>query len=364
MRRKFILPIIIVILLCKLIISLCSCHKDDNNPIIQNDTTHTPTQPDTASRYIWEKLDYHCSVYYVYVADTNAIYFVLLKWLYLFDGTNITQVFNLPNFFVKKVYGFDKNNIFVIGEYYKNNKYIPCVTKITNGNLQSYYFDNEINLSYDILVTEPNQAWLSSHNESKVYYYNNGNIDIYRLNTNDSINSGTFYKDQNNNIFVFCHKFPPSSDDSLFTYKFNGIEFELFRTDIINYYNPESKSSNIYRCGNDLIMLPRGYIQKLYYFDGNNWITHSYPFDTQVQFKVGGVSKDSLVSFIIWEDNIYTWGTQNKWRKENNSPPLCITDDGYTNVEAKFGNIYIPIVDESISSGCLLIGKPNKTQSF
>jgi hypothetical protein len=228
--------------------------------------------------------------------------------------------------------------------------------------MQTFVFENECNISTDIMITGPNQVWLSSLCESKVYYFDNGNLKTYRLNNNDTIKCGIFYKDQSNNLFVFAHKYPTAPNDTLFTYKLSGNSFELLRTDFIDPYNPNGKNNNISRCGKDAIMLPNTNVnnsQNLYYFNGSEWIVHSYPTDSARQTKIGGISRDSLVALCMPYDDIYTYGS-GKWRSENRSVHIKGGIDAFTNIEVKFGNVYLTSCDYFNLLGWIIVGKPNK----
>jgi|WetSurMetagenome_2_1015567.scaffolds.fasta_scaffold07866_2 hypothetical protein len=358
MRRKSILHVLVILVLYFVILSLCSCNKEENP--VKTVEPPPPPGPDTVSRYKWTVTPFYAPAYNLYVADTNNIYVVLVSYLVLFDGTNYSPVIVEPNYDVFNVYGYDKDNIFATGYYKNNNALIPFVKKITGGNIQTYTYENEQDISFDILVTGPNQAWFSSFYESKVYYYDNGNLSVYRLSDNDSISTGRFYKDQNSNLYVFASNSRSSYFfGNLYTYKFYGNDFNLIRTDVIDIHNCDGKTHLISRCGLDAVMIPFNSMSKLYYFNGSDWIIHSSPFENDVPTKVGGVSRDSLTAYFGPSDVLYTFGGT-KWRKENQVLPIAMTAGVMTNTEAKFGNIYFTICNESMGRGWIISGKPNK----
>ncbi len=362
MRKKSILSVLKIIVFFYLIISLCSCDKDENPVIPPEPPPPPPPIPDTVSRYNWKIYKIYAGLFNLYAADSNDIYIVENDALILHKDSLSHAIIYDPNILVKNVYGYDKYNIIATGFRYRNGNYLPAVYKITNGNIQEFVYENECNISLDILVTGPNQAWLSSVCESKVYFFDNGNLTIFRLNNNDTIKSGKFYKDQNNNLFVFAYKYPTTTIDTLFTYKFTGNNFELLRRDFIDPYHPDGKSRQVSRCGEDIIMFSSYRYQKQYYFNGSEWVVHSLPLDTVNILKVGGVSKDSLVALINPGYTLITYG-RGKWRRENGSPDFKGGVEVHTNVEAKFGNIYLTSCDFIHSQGWFLIGKPNKNTS-
>jgi hypothetical protein len=102
---------------------------------------------------------------------------------------------------------------------------------------------------------------------------------------------------------------------------------------------------------------------KLYYFNESEWVYHSETPESVIPFKIGGVSKDSLVAFCMSWSGIYTYNGV-KWRKENGSPWLEPPFGLHTNIETKFGNVYFTYWDQILGmSGYVIIGKPNKTDT-
>lgn len=351
----------IVILFIVIFISMSSCSKED--PVSPPEPPINP--PDTVSRYIWTVTRLLTSMFNVYAADTNILYIVGNGQLLIFDGNNISP-FNLndPNFGVLNVYGYDKNNIFVTGYTINNNLILPTVKKITNGAIESFILDNEDSGIYDLLVTSPNQAWFSSYTKSKVYYFSSGTITEHRISDNDSITKGKFYKNIYNEIFIFALKINSSYTGFVYTYKFSGGTFHFQRQDCYNSSDENCLTDVIYRCGDDAIMLTDfDHGKPIRYFNGSEWVMHSYmqaPEPT-VAFRIGGVSKDSLVAFCLPRKDIYTYNGV-KWRKENGSPFLEEGSTGfYKNIETKFGNVYFTFWDYDIGIfGYVIIGKPNK----
>ena len=212
-----------------------------------------------------------------------------------------------------------------------------------------------------MLIIGPNQAWFSSFTKSKVYYFNSGTITEYRISDNDSIAEGIFYKNAYDEIFVFPKQYTFYSTGFLYTYKFTGQEFQFLRKDCYHSYDENCLSDLIYRCGNDALMLTN--FPKLYYFNGSEWVYHSETPETVIPFKIGGVSKDSLVTFCMSWSGIYTYNGV-KWRKENGSPWLEPPFGLHTNIEMKFGNVYFTYWDQILGLlGYIIIGKPNQTDT-
>ena len=343
-----------------IILVFTSCNKDES-PISPPEPPVNP--PDTISRYIWTVKRFPPLMFNVYAADTNLLYIEAYNDnLLIYDGSNISPfIFNDPNFRTLNVYGYDKNNIFVAGYTINVLSILPTVKKVTNGNIESFILDNEESKINDLLVTGPNQAWFSSYSKSKVYYFNSGIITEHRLSNNDSIADGIFYKNANNEIFVFAKHYTSSDTGYLYTYKLTGQNFQFLRKDCLQLHNINCLSEFIFRCGTDAIMLTGLPIIK--YFNGTEWIVHSELLGSVIPFKIGGVSKDSLVVFCAPWREIYTYNGV-KWRKENGSPFLDSSTDYYTNIETKFGNVYFTYFYElEIFGGHIIIGRPNRTDT-
>lgn len=361
MKSTFFKNLILFIVFIFLIITLSSCNKEEN-PVIP--PTPPPPGPDTVSRYVWTLIHLGSYMYDVYAADSNKIFIVGNAQLLLYNGSYISSYeLNDLRFGVKTVYGFDKNNIFVAGEYVINfSKPLPIIKKITNGVITSYTIGDTGSVLKDMLVTGPNQAWFSEVQKNKLYYFNNGIVTTYILNENDSIRGGKFYLNTNNELFVFASDtYNTLIGGTSFTYKFINGNFILQRTDCYGHF--PCNDAFVFRCGKDVIMA-EGDINRCRtkYFNGTEWVDHSFLDSVGAPFsKIGGISKDSLVGFNI-SNKIYTYGKTNKWRIENNSPLL--KGDLYgrrTNIEMKFGSIYFTYID-TYTGGftSFIIGRPNK----
>jgi len=352
-KKTFYYSAILIVVLYYLVISLSSCNKDVN-PVKPNDTLPPVKPPDTISRYIWTPYWFNSELFNLYAADTNALYIIGNNLLLFFNGVNLS-LYNLndPNFAVVNVYGYDKNNIFVYGQTVNNNIILPEIKKITNGNINTYLLDNDYSLPLDILVTGPNQAWFSSYNKNRLYYFDNGTIKKYSITDNDSISSGIFYLNKNNELFVFARKLIYATHGFLYSYKYINDNFQLLSSDCYDILNPDCLQDFIIRCGSDAIMI--GYNTLIRYFNGNEWVLHSN-LDSIGPVKIGGISKDSLVA-LFTPSNIYTYGGI-KWRLENDAPHLIIQNIR-SSIEAKFGNIYMTYWDD-VLGGYINIGRPNK----
>jgi hypothetical protein len=359
MKKRTIQSVLIFSVIFYIITSFCACDKE--NPVIPP-TPPPPPGPDTVSRYIWTMIHFGSYMYDVYAADTDKIFIVGNAQLLWYNGSSMSsyELYD-PQFEVSTVYGYDKNNIFVAGEYVFSPHRLPIIKKITNNAVSSYTIGDTGSIINDMLVTGPNQAWFSEVQKNKVYFFNNGLVTTYTLYGNDSIKNGIFYLNPSNELFVFAaDTYDPLAHGTFFTYKFINGDFVLQRTDCFG--NFPCNMSIIFRCGKDAIMSEYETNRCLTkYFNGTEWVEHSFldsvwgPF-----YKIGGISKDSLIGYNRF-DKIYTYGGT-KWRKENNSPVL--RGDLYgrrTNIEMKFGNIYFTYID-TYTGGftCFLIGRPNK----
>jgi hypothetical protein len=367
--RILFLTAVFPVLLC-LSILFSSCAKDEN-PV--NPVDPPPVAPDTVSRYIWSTNYYSIPLYDLYVADTNLIYMIggnnhpiVYNGFYI-NPYNLNDI----NFYSYRVYGYDKNNVFWAGQTIKNNQNYPAIIKVTNGIPQSYVIESETGWLDDILIIGPNQAWFVSYFSNYVYYFDNGTIKAYKLSETDSTQGGRLYKNTSNEVFVFVPKADPPyyKAGHLFTYKFANDSFQFIRRDSLNNFSrsPDCLSGIIFKCGADAIMI--NFNDVIHYFNGNEWLVHTYSGSVS-PLKVGGVSKDSLVTINCFESGtpIYTYGASKRWRRENNSPFFPYVDIGSpSNVEFKFGNVYFNHWDDIffnkgnyIGSTYFLIGRPNK----
>jgi hypothetical protein len=359
--KKPIFSVALYIVILYLVVSLISCNKE--NPIVPP----PPEQPDTASRFLWSRTDkiIYSPVSNLYVADSVNIYIEADGSCVYYDGINYKFLdFHDLYYYNNKVYGFDKNNIFFAGSrtvYKGYPKDYPVLKKLNNGVLKSYDLDTSETSISDILVTGPNEVWVAARSVSKIYYFNNDIIKSYRLNNSDSVNLGKIYKDKLGNLYVFVFKrYSFGIDGTMYTYKFNGSEFELLRTDCYSYITIGCLTNYMYRCGDDIIMwnINGGII---YYFNGNKWTFLCNTLPYVVPFRFGGWSKDSLIFMYNQWPRIYLFNGK-KWRKENYYFDLAA--NGGTNdaqLETKNSNVYIAYYNyDAIQQSFLIIGKPNK----
>lgn len=356
MKKKSILSVIIIICIYFAVFTLSSCNKDEN-PV--NPVEPPPVGPDTVSKYIWSLFRVNIDMYDVYAADTNKVFIAAIRYLLLYNGAGVMPYdLNTSNYAVTSVSGYDKENIFVWGEYYlNNNKRLPVMKKITNGVITSYTIADTGVIIHDMIVTGPNQAWFCEVYRSRLYYFNNGSFSKYTLPEADTLLIRKLYQNPHNEIFLFAIDGTQQTTGKFFTYKLINSNFVLQKIDCFGEY--PCNSDILFRCGEDILMAGIG--GELKYFDGNNWVHHS--FDSLAPFtKLGGVSKDSLIGFNSIDNKIYTYGSNAKWRLENNSPHL----EGdiwmlFTNLEAKYGNVYFTYRDDfSNYDHCFIIGRPNK----
>ncbi|MBI5403019.1 MAG: hypothetical protein HY959_06435 [Ignavibacteriae bacterium] len=351
MKKRTILSVLIIICVYFALFTLSSCHKDEN-PVKPVDPP-PPVHPDTADRYVWKV--YYPAIHptFVYAADTDRVYMIGDGYLQLYNGLHI-GVYNLnyQDFNADNVYGYDKNNVFVIGAFWISEKRYPGLKKISNGGYTDYHWNDTGAYLYDMFVTGPNQLWISALYTSKVYYFNNGIVDTYKINSTDSLLYEFFYKGKDNSFYIFAMQSSNEQNGYFYTYKFVNDHFELLNKE---YYND---FPYLYRCGVDVLM--RTYhSQNIKYFDGNGWVYHS-TYDslyTEIPVKIGGVSKDSLTAISNDWGRIKTYGYTSGWRDEKFMWDEPSANRLKYNVEAKFGNIYFTVWGLGNS---LYIGRPNK----
>jgi len=356
--RINILSAILPVLLC-LSFLFSSCAKDDN-PVKTVDPPPPPAGPDTVSRYIWKEVRTNLTPGDLYVADTNCVYIIGGIWAYsilvFYDGEMCTQ-YNLsdPNFYPRKVYGFDKNNIFVSGtkKIINSNTYRPVLKKITNGTISDYTIVDTAVMINDLVVTGVNQAWLCEANRGFAYCFDNGTILKYELPGCDSIQPLKFFISQDNNLYLFAKS--EKSIGLFYSLKFENTRFANLKTDC--YGDFPCNTNCIFRCGKDIIMTTRNNGFGTKYFTGYEWVYPAFIDSVGPPFmKLGGLSKDSLVG-LTYNGYIYTYGGI-KWRKENNNMFTYNTIfESRHNLEIKNGKAYFTLTsDHSV----LVIGTPNK----
>lgn len=372
---KLMLPLLVLVIS----VYLYSCNEKPTEP---PPPPPPVVEPDTVSRYIWTA---HYTglrgIIMVYAADTNYVYITTDSYKLLYWNGNNFGLYNLndPNFFVANVYGYGKDVIFVSGWKTKYGQDLPFVKKITNGVISDIQLDTVETYIYDQLILGPDEAWFSSFITNAVYHYKNGNVKKYKSYTNDSLITGVFYKNANNEIYLFQRQpdiINPKSlskeqklqhmlerksygPGTMYSFKFENDKFNLLSSQCYGAEDPDCFTILIFQCGNDALMVSN--IDKISVFNGYNWQRHSYldSSNTSPQ-KIGGVSKDSLVIFTINYGYLFTYnGT--KWRIENNSPIIFPPSLGHSNVEAKFGNVYFCYYSNLTNElGLFYVGKPNK----
>lgn len=355
--RKLFLKAVFPFLLCAAFL-ISSCAKEEN-PVTPVDPPPPPVGPDTVSRYIWKLVYVSPTPGDLYVADTNSVYIIGGIWAYsillFYDGVTCTQ-YNLsdPDFYPRKVYGFDKNNIFVSGtkRIVNSNTYRPVLKKITNGTITNYnVVDTAITIN-DLLVTGVNQAWLCEGNRGFAYYFDNGTILKYELPGSDSIQPLKFFLSPDNNLYLFAKS--EKSISLFYSLKFDNGGFINIKTDC--YGDFPCNTNYIFRCGKDLLMTTQNNTCGTKYFNGYEWVYHSFLDSVWAPFmKLGGISKDSLVG-LNFNGRIYTFGG-NKWRKENNTPfALSTMFESFNNLEIINGKVYFTFSGDNSS---LVIGTLN-----
>jgi hypothetical protein len=362
MKIKFIFAVPIISILLYLIISSSSC--DNENPIIPPPPI---TPPDTVSRFIWRTVQLYSPIWDVFPADTNDIYIRDNIGCLHYDGNSSFYYFNFQDsyFGLDLMDGYDKNNIFFLGSYVPaNNVVIEKLKVLNNGVLNSYILDTSTNGGGRTLkVVGPNKAWMASLNpQNGIFYYDNGIIKNYKLENNNNIGGCSFYINKYNELYLFALKAETIDSLTIRTYKFDGKEFHLIKIDCYNGNYDNCLSLNFFHCGDDFIMSKPEINNRVYFFDGYNWLYHSSYDSSQIRaYKIGGWSKDSLIAMCSIWNNIYTFNGR-VWRIENGSPKnLFVASTGFdSEIKIKNGYVYIPYYDGNTNVKCLIIGKPNK----
>jgi hypothetical protein len=357
--KKSILSIAVYIVCFYLVISIFSCNKE--NPI-EPPPPPPPQQLDTASRFLWNPIPVGGPIFRIYVADTNSIYIETNGRCLHYNGQSFNYLnFQDAEFSLGCVSGYDDNNIFFAGTWIpENNVVINKLKKYTNGLFTTYILDTSTSVTSILKVTGQNQAWISTR-QNYVYYFNDGIIIKYFLETDTLVRDPLIFNDKNNNLLIIAFNLS-STNRQLHVLRFNGNGFDLIRTDCFNNGDPNCLSDYIYQCGNDIIMSKFDANNELYYFDGNNWQYHSTFDSINIRaYKIGGWSKDSLVAICYQRNQFYTYNGK-KWRYENGTPNILHYASGSTNVggETKNSNVYFPYWDFVFGDSYLIIGKPNK----
>jgi hypothetical protein len=366
----------IIFILIIIISTICgSCNEE----LVEPPPPPPPVEPDTVSRYVW--YTYKTVVkelYNIYAADTNLVYIQWSDKLIYWNGVQYYPFhLNDNNFRVTNLYGYGKDILFVSGYKILNGLDIPYVKKVVNGAITDIMLDSSEGYIGNHRIIGPDEAWFSSFLTNVVYHYKNGGIKKYKTNVNDSLRGGAFYSNANGDLFLSQVHLSSTSNKTksqirmdvitknvytpgtLYNFKFQDDSFNLISTQCYNPYDINCSSLLISQCGNDALMV--SFIDKISIFNGSSWEKHS-SFDTIDTFaqRIGGISKDSLVAFTLNFGSLYTYNGK-KWRYENNSPLYVFPSLGFSNVEAKFGNIYFCYYSSlSNDPAIFYVGRPNK----
>ena len=294
-----------------------------------NDYSVSPKPPieiDSADIYDWTVIPFPGYLEGLFVADSNNIFINASFYKPLFyNGTTIKEIeLNDPNFKITTLDGFNKYNV-IFGGGIQVAHADPIIKKWTNGNISSFTIINDSGTYIgDILMVGPDQAWISSAGENKIYYFNSGSFTRYLL--DDSVQGGRFYKNHAGQIFVFGlyveNRNPGPVFIMLYTYKFYNGQFRLILRDSL--YPHSDKTDYLLKCGNEMFMITHpDPFDELYRFNGSNW--EYYITAPEMISNVGGISKDYFVVFCASSLSVYIWN--GNWRKEDslkfpNYPPF------------------------------------------
>ena len=331
--------------------SITFIYSCNNNPV----TITTPgTISDTVDYYDWDSVYIGGLLLNVYVADSNNIWIASIPGGYFYDGTSMSYLNLGSEFRLYNLGGYDKQNIFYGGRSsIINNESMSTMKKSTNGVITTtIILDSTGGNVFDVFVENQDNAWFSTELSNNIFNYTNGNINKYTL--NEDARRGWFFRNPAGNLYYFGFDFNASEPDLLFTYKFDENNFNLIKTDTMNL-NGGGLSEYIFRCGDDAVM---GYSRNYYYFTGSEWAFHS---SNVGPLKLGGFSKDSLVSMTNPFSDFYIYGSDHKWRIENDKPGLPLSADLlHTNLMIVEGRVYTTFYSYNTAQSYLIIGKPTK----
>ncbi|RPI15043.1 MAG: hypothetical protein EHM58_15050 [Ignavibacteriae bacterium] len=321
-----------------------SCKDDPVTPV-------TPPAQDTINSYDWSIVDVGGILVDLYVADSTNIYLNTGTIPDYYNGY-IVEPFDLqdPTFILNSINGFDKNNIYFGGGNPSATKN-PALKKYSNGQISTYTIQSDSTYYIGhILVEGANKAWIGTQGGNHVYLFENSIFTEYNL--NDTILYPYFFKDSLGTLYLFAIK-KEGADEYLAIYKHVGDVFEFVRKDLINY--SAQMYPLLYECGSILVKTSDRDFNKLYYFNGFDWI---YYMTTDFEIsKLGGYSRNKLIALDIYT-NIWLYNDEH-WVKED-SVNLNIYGYYYSyggHVKIKENRIYFVIQYSNFNSK-LIIGKP------
>ncbi len=363
LKFKSILSVPILIVCLYLLITLISCNKE--NPVVP---PPPPVTIDTNDYYEWRFIT-PATIAHLFVQDTSHIYIFFPNGsCYRYDGANIWEPvnFNDPLFNVFKANTFDYKNIYFLGYTYNSSNYYPVtIKKYNNGNVIKSWISvmDSTGDSMNSVVTGEDDIWYGKVNKPYIYHLLSNSFTRYEL------DSGVVYnyvwKDKFNKIYTFGVKYystPPNLSYIMYSYKFNGNGFEKISKDTMVY------TYDLFPCSSDLLI--RTFDWGLSYFTGNNWSSiMNYP--SFQLYKVGGWSKDSLISFGFESTppslvgfSPYFWNGKN-WIRDKRLTPI-LPSVGYggdfdQTIQIYEDHIYFTANFGNINN-YLIIGKKNKNK--
>ncbi|GEM_PF-6460119 len=271
-----------IVLLAPLLFYFTSCGQD---AVVNNNNNNEIPVVDS-NFFSWSYVPVPgWNFYDCYIADTNAIFYVLDEKVFYYDGNTSIQIENGLKGEALCIDGIGTNLIYVGGRFNENNRYRPFLKKWTGAVFEDISLPLDSNDQvWDVCVENSNSVWFAGRS-GRIYHYDGMSVTPYFI---DLPNTYPYLFLKDNQIYYFTQRLQPYK--VCYVYKFNANNWQLVNADTINYSLVFS-GSHFVNFGNYALRKAPGYLME---FNNQNWM----PFVNTPTFEAYSVSGNNLSDFL------------------------------------------------------------------
>jgi len=335
MKKKSILSVFILAVFYYLIISLCSCNKE--NPVISH------IEEFDSARYNSHR-DIVSVGYYTYVIDSVNIFLGDYSGLSYFRSNNIpTYIPYGDNFFCRGMGGVGYEMYFVGNSFGEQTGFErPRIKKWNNMSFEEIPIVDTSNKNYYLqyVYLSFDKGLFMGGSKGNVLRYYNGNFTKYQFDTTYLLCK--FFEDEQQNLYYWGWKDSMNQQATAYKeyqyfYKFSSSYWQLVYTRISVTDSTQINNLYPYQIGNEILAVGDDGIYK---FDGSAYlqIKHLDAFQSQNGLPIGGsnIGGSGSNNFIIvgiegGNHNVFYNWNGNKWSKEYTGTAISFYDVKYAN---------------------------------
>lgn len=270
-----------LIILANAVIFLYACSEDT---IVYTNNNEVPVVD--SNLFSWRYVPVQGYNFYdSYIADTNAVFYVLDEKVFYYNGNTSIQIDNGVAGESLCIDGVGTSLLYIGGRNTENNYYKPFLKKWNGSVFEEIELPLDSNNQVlDICVETSNNVWFAGIS-GRIYHYDGISVSSYHINLPNTYPK-LFFKD--NQVFFYTES--PSTYGLRYVYKFNNNDWELIVADT-GSIGMNFTSMRVFSFSNFVLRKTPRYLEE---FNSSSWT----PYLQTPTFEAYSVSGNNLSDFV------------------------------------------------------------------